>query len=81
MNLKKNVFLGHGTCECGECKCSETEEGQYSGKFCEDCPVRWRTTQTSSCKHFIPVVLFNWKKLARYKLSITGSFAFDSQYF
>ena len=30
---------GHGTCECGECKCSETEEGQYSGKFCEDCPV------------------------------------------
>ena len=30
---------GHGTCECGECKCVETEEGQYSGKYCEDCPV------------------------------------------
>ena len=33
-------MTGHGTCECGECKCSETEEGQYSGKFCEDCPVK-----------------------------------------
>lgn len=30
---------GHGVCECGECKCEETEEGQYSGKFCEDCPT------------------------------------------
>ena len=30
---------GHGTCECGKCKCDETPEGQYSGQFCEDCPV------------------------------------------
>eukprot|EP00092_Neocalanus_flemingeri_P010016 GFUD01010796.1.p1 GENE.GFUD01010796.1~~GFUD01010796.1.p1 ORF type:complete len:824 (-),score=173.21 GFUD01010796.1:871-3342(-) len=30
---------GHGTCECGECKCEETEEGQYSGRYCEDCPT------------------------------------------
>merc|ERR1712038_1583677 len=38
----------HGECvcgkckcnsECGECKCEETEEGQYSGKYCEDCPT------------------------------------------
>ena len=30
---------GQGTCECGECKCFEREEGQYSGQFCQDCPV------------------------------------------
>ena len=30
---------GHGTCECGKCKCQETADGQYSGQFCEDCPV------------------------------------------
>ena len=30
---------GHGECVCGECKCFETNEGQYSGRYCEDCPV------------------------------------------
>jgi len=30
---------GHGECSCGECKCFETEEGQYSGRYCEDCPT------------------------------------------
>ena len=30
---------GHGECECGECRCQETEEGQYSGKWCEECPT------------------------------------------
>ena len=30
---------GHGECECGECRCKETEEGQYSGKWCEECPT------------------------------------------
>jgi len=33
------VCSGHGTCSCGECTCTETEEGQYSGKYCEDCPT------------------------------------------
>merc|ERR1712088_579286 len=28
-----------GECECGECRCKETEEGQYSGKWCEECPT------------------------------------------
>ena len=32
---------GHGTCECGKCKCDkvmwgETVEGQYYGRFCEN---------------------------------------------
>ena len=30
---------GHGTCVCGECRCEETAEGQYSGKWCEECPT------------------------------------------
>jgi len=30
---------GHGTCECGECKCDESAEGQYSGRYCEECPT------------------------------------------
>ena len=27
---------GHGTCECGNCKCEEISDGQYSGQYCED---------------------------------------------
>nr|CAI5868361.1 unnamed protein product [Callosobruchus analis] len=30
---------GHGVCECGVCKCDTTEDGRYSGKFCERCPT------------------------------------------
>jgi len=30
---------GHGECQCNACICHETEEGWYSGKFCEDCPA------------------------------------------
>ena len=30
---------GHGTCECGQCKCDEDANGQYSGRHCEDCPT------------------------------------------
>lgn len=30
---------GHGECECGQCKCAEDTDGQYSGRYCEDCPT------------------------------------------
>lgn len=30
---------GHGKCECGECTCDTTEEGRYSGRFCDKCPT------------------------------------------
>uniref|UniRef100_A0A336M8L1 Integrin beta n=2 Tax=Culicoides sonorensis TaxID=179676 RepID=A0A336M8L1_CULSO len=30
---------GHGECVCGECKCETTEEGRYSGRFCDKCPT------------------------------------------
>lgn len=33
------VCSGHGTCECGTCKCDVTEDGRFSGKFCEKCPT------------------------------------------
>ncbi|XP_042227152.1 integrin beta-PS-like isoform X2 [Homarus americanus] len=33
------VCSGHGECECNQCKCNETEDGRYSGKWCEDCPT------------------------------------------
>ena len=38
---------GHGTCECGNCKCDETPEGQYSGEFCEECPVSFDKGRSS----------------------------------
>eukprot|EP00096_Caligus_rogercresseyi_P012190 TRINITY_DN5033_c0_g1_i1.p1 TRINITY_DN5033_c0_g1~~TRINITY_DN5033_c0_g1_i1.p1 ORF type:complete len:836 (+),score=305.25 TRINITY_DN5033_c0_g1_i1:51-2558(+) len=30
---------GHGSCSCGKCKCEENESGQYSGTYCEVCPL------------------------------------------
>lgn len=34
------ICSGKGTCECGICKCFEdTEQGRYSGRYCEKCPV------------------------------------------
>jgi protocadherin alpha len=30
---------GHGDCECGACRCHITEEGRYSGHYCERCPT------------------------------------------
>lgn len=30
---------GHGDCTCGECKCHETSDGRYSGRYCEKCPT------------------------------------------
>ena len=34
------VCSGHGTCQCGECRCHQTEEAVYSGRYCQECPVR-----------------------------------------
>ncbi|XP_059086131.1 integrin beta-PS-like isoform X2 [Tigriopus californicus] len=42
---------GHGSCSCGECKCFETEEGQFSGRFCEECP-----TCPGKCEELTPCV-------------------------
>jgi len=42
---------GHGECVCGECKCFETDEGQYSGRYCEDCP-----TCPGKCEELQPCV-------------------------
>ena len=39
---KDKLCSGHGECVCGECKCNESDEGQYSGRYCEDCPVSFR---------------------------------------
>lgn len=33
------ICSGHGECRCGACKCQETAEGRYSGRFCEKCPT------------------------------------------
>ncbi|XP_019867658.2 integrin beta-PS isoform X2 [Aethina tumida] len=41
------ICSGHGVCECGVCKCESTEDGRYSGKFCEKCP-----TCSDRCEEF-----------------------------
>lgn len=33
------ICAGHGECICGECKCLQTDDRQYTGKYCEDCPT------------------------------------------
>uniref|UniRef100_A0A0P4WGX5 Integrin beta subunit tail domain-containing protein n=2 Tax=Scylla olivacea TaxID=85551 RepID=A0A0P4WGX5_SCYOL len=30
---------GQGACECNQCKCHESQDGRYSGRYCEDCPT------------------------------------------
>ena len=47
---------GHGTCECGKCKCQETADGQYSGQFCEDCPV------SLTILYWVFFNLYRWNK-------------------
>ncbi|XP_037934909.1 integrin beta-PS-like isoform X1 [Teleopsis dalmanni] len=39
------ICSGHGECECGVCKCKTTEEGRYSGDYCEKCPTCSRRCQ------------------------------------
>ncbi|KAL7744460.1 hypothetical protein ACLKA6_001838 [Drosophila palustris] len=31
------ICSGHGICECGVCKCKSTDDGRYSGKYCDKC--------------------------------------------
>lgn len=38
-SLGGEICSGHGDCRCGSCKCEETSEGRYSGRFCEKCPT------------------------------------------
>uniref|UniRef100_A0A1Q3FMG1 Integrin beta n=1 Tax=Culex tarsalis TaxID=7177 RepID=A0A1Q3FMG1_CULTA len=33
------ICSGHGECVCGACRCKITEEGRYSGRYCEKCPT------------------------------------------
>ncbi|KAL5278574.1 ITGB1 family protein [Megaselia abdita] len=33
------ICSGHGTCECGKCVCKATDDGRFSGKYCEKCPT------------------------------------------
>jgi integrin beta 1 len=33
------ICAGHGECICGKCNCTQTDERQYSGKYCQDCPA------------------------------------------
>ncbi|XP_030378014.1 integrin beta-PS isoform X2 [Scaptodrosophila lebanonensis] len=33
------ICSDHGVCECGVCKCNSTDEGRYSGRYCEKCPT------------------------------------------
>lgn len=39
MTRRGEVCSGHGTCECGICRCDVNEDGRFSGKFCEKCPT------------------------------------------
>lgn len=41
------ICSGHGECVCGLCKCESTEEGRYSGRYCEKCP-----TCSDRCEEF-----------------------------
>lgn len=33
------VCSGKGQCSCGACICDTTDEGRYSGQYCEKCPT------------------------------------------
>lgn len=33
------ICAGHGKCICGKCSCLQTEERQYTGTYCEECPT------------------------------------------
>lgn len=33
------ICAGNGECICGQCRCNQTEERQYTGQFCEECPT------------------------------------------
>uniref|UniRef100_A0A7G3AQR4 Integrin beta n=1 Tax=Lutzomyia longipalpis TaxID=7200 RepID=A0A7G3AQR4_LUTLO len=33
------ICSGNGECVCGTCNCKITDEGRYSGRYCEKCPT------------------------------------------
>lgn len=41
------ICAGHGECICGKCSCIRTEEVQYTGEHCEECP-----TCPTKCEQF-----------------------------
>ncbi|XP_037802014.1 kielin/chordin-like protein [Penaeus monodon] len=44
------ICSGQGICDCNACICSATEDGRYSGRWCEDCPTcRSKCSQYKSC--------------------------------
>jgi len=45
--LDGEICSGHGECQCGTCVCDSTEEGRYSGRYCEKCP-----TCSDRCEEF-----------------------------
>lgn len=35
----KKICAGHGDCICGACQCHVSEDRQYAGKYCDECPT------------------------------------------
>ncbi|KAF5292608.1 hypothetical protein FQA39_LY13941 [Lamprigera yunnana] len=60
---KENPQLcdGHGDCICGECICHSSDEGKFTGKYCERCP-----NCTETCDELKPCVLCQMYKLGPY---------------
>ncbi|XP_063601082.1 tenascin-X-like [Penaeus indicus] len=45
-----DICSGQGICSCNACVCSVAEEGRYSGRWCEDCPIcKGKCSQYKSC--------------------------------
>lgn len=42
-----DICSGNGNCNCGQCACNETEDGRYTGTFCEKSPL-----PTGKCVEF-----------------------------